>query len=280
MTNRTSDAAAQVQTIWANAAGVVKLVCGVGNNAAWQVMLHAYSQVRFHRLYRHEVKKAFKAAIQSFHDYERNLIFAKQHRMFCLADMAPQTRKRYGDITDREYYEFWAGCGSDVFSKTMPLITSLQNKYRLIMLNHNIRESHLVAWAMTAQAALDLAVTMYESAIKQVCVYPGMREKAVRMVFNQFSLQPVADAWRRAIEQLDAECMKIEPNKLESSNLDNGLNQLAEAWTNIQSLFRSIQQSAEDYQEVFRTQGEQKKAMREISEIAAETEKEFLTSDG
>lgn len=35
MTNRTSDAAAQVQTIWANAAGVVKLVCGVGNNAAW-----------------------------------------------------------------------------------------------------------------------------------------------------------------------------------------------------------------------------------------------------
>ena len=31
---------------------------------------------------------------------------------------------------------------------------------------------------------------------------------------------------------------------------------------------------------MFRTQGEQKKAMREISEIAAETEKEFLTSDG
>lgn len=280
MTNRTSDAAAQVQAIWANAAGVVKLVCGVGNNAAWQVMLHAYSQVRFHRLYRHEVKQAFKAAIQSFHDYERNLIFAKQHRMFCLADMAPQTRKRYGDITDREYYDFWASCGSDVFSKTMPLITCLQNKYRLIMLNHAIRECHLVAWAMTAQAALDLAVTMYESAIKQVCQYPGMREKAVRMVFDQFSLQPVADAWRRAIEKLDAACLTIEPTTLESKNLDYGLNQLAEAWTNVQALFRSVQQSTEDYQEVFRTLGEQKKAMREISEVAAETEKEFLANDG
>lgn len=133
---------------------------------------------------------------------------------------------------------------------------------------------------MTAQAALDLAVTMYESAIKQVCQYPGMREKAVRMVFDQFSLQPVADAWRRAIEKLDAACLTIEPTTLESKNLDYGLNQLAEAWTNVQALFRSVQQSTEDYQEVFRTIGEQKKAMREISEVAAETEKEFLANDG
>lgn len=277
MTNRNDEAAAQVQAIWANAAGVVKLVCGVGNNAAWNVVLHARSQLRTHRLYKHQVRKAFNAAMEKFHEYERNLIYAREHRMFRLADMAPQTRKRYGDITDRQYYEFWTGCGADAFSKTMPLITSLQNKYRLILLNHGIRECHLVAWAMTAQAALDLAVTMYESAIKQVCNYPGMRERAVRVVFNQFSLQPVADAWRKALQLLEPRCEAIEPTTLESKNLDNGLNQLAEGWTNVAGLFRSVQQSAQDYQEVFRTLGEQKKAMREISEIAAETEKEFLT---
>ena len=274
------EAAAQVQTIWANAAGVVKLICGVGNNAAWAVTLQAYSQLRTHRLYKHQVKQAFKAAMEAYHAYERHLIYGSQYRMFCLADMEPQTRKRYGDITDRQYFEFWTGCGSDAYCKSQPLITSLQNKYRLILLNHGIRECHLVAWAMTAQAALDLAVTMYESAIKEVCHYPGMRERAVRVVLQQFSLQSVADAWYKALTLLEPRCMTIERTTLESKNLDNGLNQLAEAWTNVATLFRSVLQSAEDYQEVFRTLGEQKKAMREISDIAAETEKEFLTKDG
>lgn len=280
MTNRTSEAEQQVQLTWANAAGVMKLVCGVGNNAAWYVVLHARSQLRTHRLYKHQVRQAFNAAMEKFHEYERNLIYAKEHRMFHLADMAPETRKRYADITDRQYYEFWAGCGSAAFGKTMPLITSLQNKYRLIMLNHGIRESHLAAWALTAQAALDLAVSMYESAIKQVCEYPGMRERAVRVVFNQFSLKPVQEAWEKAIDLLDPKCLIVEPTTLESKNLENGLTQLAEGWTNIAAVFRSVQKSAEDYQEVFRTIGEQKKAMREISELAADTEKEFLANDG
>ena len=271
------EAIAQVQHIWANAAGVVKLVCGVGNNAAWYVTLHAHSQLRCHRRYKHKVKQAFRAAMEAFHVYERNLIYASNHRMFCLADMEPQTRKRYGNITDRQYYEFWTGCGSDAYDKTQPLITSLQNKYRLILLNHGIREQNLVAWAMTAQAALDLAVTMYESAIKEICNYPGIRERAARVVFEQFSLKPVAEAWRRALTTLEPATVEVQPTKLETSNLDNGLNQLAEAWTNVSALFRSVMQSAEDYTEVFRTRGEQKKAMREISEIAVETEKEYIT---
>ena len=37
---------AEAQKAIGNAAAVVKLVCGVGNNAAWLVMLDAYDHAR------------------------------------------------------------------------------------------------------------------------------------------------------------------------------------------------------------------------------------------
>ena len=71
----------------ASAAGVVKLICGVANNAAWLVVLDAYDQARRCQRYRHEVKRAFKMAIEAWHDYERRLVHATENRMFHMADM-------------------------------------------------------------------------------------------------------------------------------------------------------------------------------------------------
>ena len=270
------EAIAKVNLEWARAAGMVKLVCGVGNNTAWAVTLSAFDEIRQHPCYGLAAKRAFKAAIETYHSYERRLIYASQYRMFHLADLAPSIRKRYGDITDRQYYEFWTGCGSDAYAKTQPLITSLANKYRLIMVNHNIKQPETIAWAMTAQAALDLAVTLYESVTRQICQDTGYKPQAVDRVFRQFCFTPIAESWRKAIGTICPKCVKIEPSELESKNLDLGITQLAEAWTNIATMFNSVKQAAEDYDEVFRTKGEQKKTLRELSEIANEGEKEFF----
>ena len=99
----------------ASSAAVVKLICGVANNAAWMVVLDAHDHAKRCRGYRHGVKHQFKAAIQALKDYERRLLYAEENRMFHLADMSEKVRKKYGDISDREYYDFWASMGGAAY---------------------------------------------------------------------------------------------------------------------------------------------------------------------
>lgn len=274
----------------AKAASVVKLICGVGNNAAWQVVLHALTEINGNKIdptdpegnrhlpphprYRHEVKQAFKRAIDAFHDYERQLICATQNRMFHMADNTERIRKMYGDITDRQYYEFWASIGGPAFNKTKPLITSLQNKHRLSLLNHGVGEADKVAWVLTAMAALELAGQLYEKAIRECIDVYKLPESVVRSVFGQFSMNKITELWRRALMMLAPE-VEFELEPTEKRNIEMGLTQLCEAWIDPALLYDSTMESVEDYDEVFRTRGYQKKAMCEIAEVREETIKEL-----
>lgn len=107
----------------AKASGIVKLICGVGNNAAWLVVLDGYDHARKCKAYKHEVKRAFKMAIEEWHHYEARLVYAKENRMFHLDDLGEKARKTFGDISDREYYDFWSSVGGPAYEKTRPLIT-------------------------------------------------------------------------------------------------------------------------------------------------------------
>lgn len=262
----------------ASAAGVVKLICGVANNAAWMVVLDAYDAARRCRNYRHSVKQAFKSAIEEFHVYERRLLHAQENRMFHVPDMGEKVRKTYGDISDREYYDFWAAVGGPAYHKTRPLITSLWNKHRLSLLNHGVKEAENVAWVLTAQAALELAAQLYEKAVRECINGYGLPEKMVRSVFNQFSLKPVEDRWRRALLLLapDAD-FKLEPT--EKRNIEMGLTQLCEAWLDPSLLYNSTMETVEDFDEVFATAGYQKKALREIAEVRNDKMTELETGE-
>lgn len=274
----------------AKAAGVVKLICGVGNNAAWQVVLHALTEINGNKIdpkdpegnrhlpphprYRHEVKQAFKRAVDAFHEYERQLIHANQNRMFHMADNTERIRKMYGDITDRQYYEFWASIGGPAFSKTKPLITSLWNKHRLSLLNHGVGEADKVAWVLTAMAALELAEQLYEKAIRECIDVYKLPGRIVRGVFGQFSMNRITELWRKALMMLAPETeFELEPT--EKRNIEMGLTQLCEAWLDPALLYNSTMESVEDYDEVFRTRGYQKKALREIAEVRDETMEEL-----
>jgi len=274
----------------ASAAGVVKLICGVANNAAWHVVLHALTQINGNQIdpkdpegkrtlpphprYRHEVKRAFKLAIEAWHDFERRLIHATENRMFHLADMDEKARKTYGDITDRQYYDFWASVGGPAYQKTRPLITSLWNKHRLSLLNHQVKNADKVAWVITAQAALEQAEQLYEKAIRECIDGYGLPEKIVREVFGQFSLKTFSERWRRALLMLSPDT-EFELDSTEKRNIEMGLTQLCEAWLDPSLLYNSTMESVEDYDEVFRTRGYQKKALREIAEVRDETMEEL-----
>ena len=52
------------------AAAQVKLATGIGNNAAWAACLEAHDHIKKHRSYRHLVKRAYKAALEEFHEHD------------------------------------------------------------------------------------------------------------------------------------------------------------------------------------------------------------------
>jgi hypothetical protein len=255
----------------AAAAGLIKFICGVANNAAWLVALEALDHARRCRGYRGNVKYRFNQSVAAYHDYERNLIHNKNNRMFCVADMTPDIRKKYGNITDREYYDFWTATGAQAYTKTKPMITSLWNKYRLSLQSHGVKESEHLAWVMTATAALELAVNLYKRAIKDIVESYKLPRHLVEYVFSQFSLEPVRKRWNDAMLSLSPH-VDYTISGMEERNIVHGLEQLQEAWTDTSVLYDSASETVAEYEEVFRTPGEQKKVMSEIANIKADTE--------
>lgn len=261
---------AEVVVALSRAASVVKLVCGVANNASFLVMLDAHDRIKHHPNYRQNVKKTYKAALKAWHDYEAMLVSAKGNRFFHVDDMDPAVRKRYGNITDQQYYEFWASTGGAAYQKTRPLITSLQNKYRLSLVQHGVKHADSIAWVMTALAALELARQMYESALKTTADNEFLPRDLIRRVFKSFDLSHIIHLWRKALNM--TESAEYDLDEVEKRNIDYGLQQLQEAWANTGTLFNSVKTSVQDYGEVFRTKHERRMAMAELNLLEEEAE--------
>jgi hypothetical protein len=189
--------------------------------------------------------------------------------------MSDDVRRKYGNISDEEYYEFWKGVGVVAYHKTKPLITSLWNKYRVSLIQHDVKDAEHVAWVMTAQAALDLAGAMYESAMKECENGLELHRKVLDEVFSQFSLKTVSKDWMRALMLLAPETDPIKLSEVEERNIDLGLQQLMEAWLDPELLYSSASGAVDDFNEIFATKGFVKKVQREIAEVKAETLKEL-----
>ena len=258
------------------ASKIVKLVCGIGNNAAWMVALDGLDHARQCRRYSNNVRHQFKRCEKLFHDYERNLLHATQNRMFHVADMPPEIRKKYGDITDRDFYDMWAAIGSAAYVRTKPLITSLWNKYRLALVENATREAEHIAWVMTAMACLNLAVEIYDKALDECENGLGVPRRFLIQIFGQFSLKRICKTWGDAMEALIPEANGHIISHTRQRNIQMGLDQLLEAWTNTEHLYGSVSDTVEDYDDLFRTKGEAKKALREIAEVKEETEREMM----
>lgn len=217
----------------------------------------------------------FKRAIDQYHQYERRLLHASVNRMFCLEDMDEEVRRKYGDISDRQFYEFWASIGGVAYTKTKPQLNSLWNKYRVSLIRNGVADAEHVAWVMVAMAALEIASQMYEGAIRECMDGFRFPRYAMDAVFGQFSLEEIRKSWRRALMMLSPDSESVVPDNVDERNIEHGLLQLLEAWSEPDLLYSSTLTSVEDYEEIFRTKGFQKKCMREIAGFQDKTDRKM-----
>ena len=113
---------------------------------------------------------------------------------------------------------------------------------------------------------MELAVQLFEKAIDQSIEFYGLPRKMLVDVFGQFSLAKMTEAWRRALNLLSPDS-KYDLDSTERRNIEHGLTQLCEAWLDPSLQWKSTLKSVEDYEEVFRTKGFQKKTIDEITSI-------------
>lgn len=261
------------------AAGQVKVAAGVANNAAWMVVLEAHDHIRNHPNYRHQVKRQFQQVLEQFHAYERGLIYADKNRMFRVADMGDKTRKIYGNISDREYYDFWTATGANVYTDTRLLVTSVQNKFRLVYDKHKFKHPNTLAWAYVGGACLTLAVQILKLTIDAVHDEYKIPSRACNEVFGQFLIDRIAKAWNEATRLLEPRAFGLELEDLEQKNINLGLQQIFDAWGDTSMHLEVTAATIADYDEVFRTKGEQKKARREVIELSQEIREERENND-
>ena len=283
MINKTCTEQELIQKM-SQASSEIKLVCGVGNNAAWLVVLEAYGHAKEHPRFNQSIKGGkfvgwyFRRVMKLYHKYEDRLLNAPNKSLFHLAYMREKTRKKFGDISDRDYFEFWKATGGPVYTETRPMVTSLQNKYRLLLVNNGVLNADQVAWVMTAQTALELACAMYDMAINDCETVRGLPRDILEDFFGQFSMKHISKEWYNAMVILEPAIKPMKPSEMEEKNIDHGIRQLMEAWLDNDLLYRSNLATIEEYDEVFRTKGFQKKVLGEIADISERTQK-FLDNN-
>jgi len=146
----------------------------------------------------------------------------------------------------------------------------LQNKYRLSVEQHGMREPQTIAWAMTAMAALYIARKIYKSCVRNASRLTGLRLDIMEMVFHDFDVAPVKDAWEKAIIMLD-DYRRFDLDEVEDRNIANGLEQLEDAWYDPDVLYGSLEDATDDYDEIWASRQGYRDAMAAVRGMHHET---------
>lgn len=263
----------QLQHVLSDVAGHFKSVTGVSNNAAWLMCLDALDVLKKHPNYKGRVKYEFKRVYEAYRKYEHKLLYATAPRFFHVEDFTEETMKRYKEgLTDREYYDFWCSLADATYQRTRKgIVTVLMHKYKKSLDAHNVPHSDILQYALLAQACLVLSVKVYASLVRQASKVFQLPPEGIKAVFDPFCMKDISNAWYRAINMLEPKTEEYSLEPSEERNIQLGLIQLEEEWASYENFYNSAIESVKEYDEVFKSSKEQKKAVKEIKRLLNET---------
>lgn len=255
---------------------LVKLIDGVVNNAAWAACLDAYECIEPLKRFNQQVKGGdtagygYQRCFKALKEYQRNLIYASDNRFFHVADMTGDTRNFYAkDMTDEQYYDFWASFGFKAYQDNRPFLTCLVNKLYLAYKKGNVRHAEAAAWSMGAYMSLSVATECHADAVKAVANQWGGRLAEWQRLFKAFDLSPVEKLWGDAHRDFFPELATLEFDDDEFQNIKLSFNQWAERLVRGKTLVQSRIDTVRDFaDDIFRTKGYAKKAIKELSDSA------------
>lgn len=250
------------------ASGIIKFVCGVGNNTALLTLYDAVDAVkREPGCYRHEIKRRMKMVLNEVKNYEHRLIYDETNRFFRVSDMSEETRRQYAEsMTDKDYYELWCNLNSKIYVDVKPFLDSLKHKYFKLLQKYGCKYSKAASYLCVSLTMMKIADSMYESALSSVTHESYLTSSVARELFGKFSMKRVSSELNEVLSRLLPEEMKTKLPAEDQRNLDLGLSQVEERMMNIDNLFDSMKYAVEDFPELFRTKGFQKKALQSIVE--------------
>lgn len=85
-------------------------------------------------------------------------------------------------------------------------------------------------------------------------------------------------AWHQAMLMMAPDTV-FDLEYVEKRNIEVGLMQLCDAWSNPKLMYESTMDSVEDYDEVFATRGFQQKSLRELADIRDKTEEAIMNNN-
>lgn len=271
----------ELQKVAAAISSLVKTTVGVANNAAWMACLEALDKAKKHPRYRkrsrggQSIKWLFKRAVEAHKNYDRTLLYGGPPYFFRLNDLPPVARKAFGDISDADYYDFWTAIGAKAYEKTRTFVTCLANKFRVSMEQHGIENADICSWITTATTCLKIALHVYEAAMRSAAkVGGGLSMTELDKVFHPFSLDVVTKLWMDAEFALEPKIDIDIDDPVERKNLQVSIQQIEEQWMSFDNMYGSAAEVFEQYDDVWRTPGEQKKSIRNVLSLMRDCEEE------
>lgn len=263
--------------------GFVKEMMGICNNAAWCISLDAYDELKKLPNWKSQVKggwtvaECFKRVFDEYHRYERRLIYDTKYGLFDVKNFPEEARRKYRDnVTNRDYYDHWASLGATTYYRMRPLVTSLQNKFRLALEHQGIKKDvDIKAWGMTAYNCINMAVYIYGETIKVAADIFHINPSRLATAFDMFSLRNVLKLWGDACDAAFPDASFTKFSELDQKNVYIGLTQIGESWSEGKQIFGDMKRTTiETGEDVFRTKGFMLKEAEKIQEHLDDWEKE------
>lgn len=113
---------------------------------------------------------------------------------------------------------------------------------------------------------MTLAVQILKLTINAVHDEYKIPSRACHEVFGQFQIDHIAKTWNEASRLLEPRAHEIVLEDIEQKNINQGLQQILEQWGDPVAQVSSVVLNIQEYEEVFRTKGEMKKALRSLRE--------------
>lgn len=244
--------------------GHIKMLYGCVNNLVLFEAYEAIGRVRQSPRYNKQVRHEFLKVIKDIKDYNRNLLYG-QREWFSLKKMPENTRKLYGDITDSDYYDYWTSLGGETAMLCKDELNVLLNKFTISMKNHQIQDHELMARMMLVMSLFDCAEAVDKRIVREFKEAARVDWTIAQTVWKDFSLSRIKKSWERALYSLSVKGQKWELTEIEERNITMTVDQLCDKFNAAETYFQATLNNTEDYDDIFRTKGTHKKALREIA---------------